>query len=591
MSEGLTWDLGLDADLKGGNEFLRVLTSIDTSLKKMDGSLGKTERDAEKLGHKAKHEFEGIGHAVDETKNSIKEMLEFTGGMILFEALEKGIDFAKELGAEILHAATANERLEKSFKLLMGEDVAEKNVKWVEKFSDKTEFTEDMLKGWVGQLTAAGVKEKDLDKYVAAIGDVAARNPDKIGAAQSALAAFTRAQLTGSLSARQLVGLNVPIESFKTLPGFEGLSDKALKKKLEEGKIKLTDVLRVVAGPDKILGDAMVAMGDTMGAKLTHLKERPEQFFEKFADTPAFERAKVKLDDALKALDPESPTGKRIFSNLETAATRLMSAFEGIDFEKDIKLGEQLLERLPGLIDAVTASLRLMAAAGQMAIGPLVTVGGIAAVTNKKDRAELRGMTTEAFTGQTRQQLDEGGFTNRLKAMGHAASTPFRMLSHLPGLESIFHGAGEDAGAGVERGLKASVGPVSDAGAALGKAAEDGFRTQTETHSPSRLFLDLAREGIGGGLVQGIEESADAVDSAVRGLFTMKVPKTNMGAAAAGGGGPSISISTQVDVHVGKDADAQAIGDAVGGKVSEINEAQLVSVFERLAISAGTAAP
>src|SRR5262249_14935398 len=152
---------------------------------------------------------------------------------------------------------------------------------------------------------------------MAAALDVAAKSPNKLEGMERAIQALTRANISGAVDMRQLRGLSIGVEQLKVLPKFANLSVKQLKKEMEQGKLTKEDLLAVIAGPDKILGDLGIRAGKTMEARLTHLKAIPDQIFQKLAKTAAFDHVGDVIDRILEKLDPDSPTGKRISEAIE----------------------------------------------------------------------------------------------------------------------------------------------------------------------------------------------------------------------------------------------------------------------------------
>jgi hypothetical protein len=277
----------------------------------------------------------------------------------------------------------------------------------------------------------------------------------------------------------------------------------------------------------------------------------------------------------------------RIFESLEATATKLVTALEGVEFEKDLKLAASVLERLPGLIDAVTVSLKAMGVAASVAIGPLAAIGGAAVVTNQKDRARIDDTITGMMAGQTRKEIEEGGFANRLRAAGRGALFPFKAIGI--GVRNMFSDTGSDVARGLSDGMAAGTADVRASGMSLGNAAKDGADTSLERHSPSRVFMEIGRD-TAAGFSLGIRDSADAVDASVRGLLTIKVPPARAGALGGGSGGvPQISLSTAVTVHATSTADPRAIGDAVAERVAKVSAQAVLTALEEVATSAGVA--
>jgi hypothetical protein len=316
---------------------LSYVFEIDAKTPGLDDLLSKLDKSNTKLhgaGDAAKHageSFKGIGGTIDSIKESFRHMAEFTGGLFLFEGIEKGIDLLKELGMEAIGAAAKSERLDLSFELTLGQEGAKDVLDWVDQIAGRTEFTDDALKGWGLQLANAGLKGEMLKDTLAAALDVAGkRGPQAMALAVDAL---ERATLSGKIEGRALRGLGIPVADLAHLDQFKGLNEKQINKKLETTSVSKEDLLSLIAGPDGLLGDKGVKAAGTLEAKLTHLKDLPDQFFQKLKNTDAFAALTSKADEFLTKLDPESPAGKKIFGALEEVFTTITDAIDGIDMD------------------------------------------------------------------------------------------------------------------------------------------------------------------------------------------------------------------------------------------------------------------
>ncbi len=235
-----------------------------------------------------------------------------------------------ELGGEILKASGDAEKMGLSLKLNVGVEGAKGVLEWIDEIASKTAYTDDQLKGWSNQLLKSGVAMKDLKSYIAAGLDLAAKGGDMGGVIE----ALTRAKISGKIGVRQLVAAGIPIKDFATLPEYAGLSEKALGKKVESGSITTDQIIQVAAGKNGVVGDLGIEAGGLLESKLKNLRTLPDQYFQKFADSPSFDKMKSRLDDMFKSLDPESERGKKIFDSMDRMFTKLIDGLTKVDFEK-----------------------------------------------------------------------------------------------------------------------------------------------------------------------------------------------------------------------------------------------------------------
>jgi hypothetical protein len=589
MSEGLKWLLELDGKTEGIDKMLSTIEDTIASLPKataatkdLNASIEKSSSAGEKAaaGHK-KHKA-----GIEETEGALKRLVNAGIGPFIekakqiaeFEFIRRGvdkiieapgelIDKVKELGEEAIKAAAGAERMDLSFKLTIGQEGAEKVLGWIDRIASKTEFTDDQLKGWANELLVAGVKAGEVDKFLAAGLDVAAKSPDKLAGMGNAIAALTRAQLTGRVEGRALRGLRIGVDELRTLPEFKGLSAKALHEKMEQGSISKNDLLRLIAGPDKQLGDLGLKAGDTLQAKLKNLETLPEQYFQRLAESPAFENLKAKLGDVFDALDPASPRGQKIFGSLERMFTTVVDEVAKIDF---VSVADTLEHRvLPAIEKLFGFAAKTADVLGTIVTGAGSALGSAHAVTS------MAGVTTKT-----------------------AEDTSFmkRVLSHLPGVGSLGKSIGyldkdtQKAGAaiaeGTADGMAGGMSMVSDAASSMGDAAVDALQSKLEIHSPSKVFFGLGEE-TGAGFAGGVRKSGSDVDDAMEAAFP--VPGLRPGASIGGGGGSSISVSLpsiQVNMHGGS-GDAREDGEAAGEGLGGVFRRELLRVMEQLQIEGG----
>ncbi len=352
----VTFEIRLDAKLEGASRLSSALKGaeeqihgVDAALKHVEGaahSAGaktaafghQSEEAHRKGGHAAKEhgsEWEGLGGAIEHAYGHLHQFLYFTGAIAAYEVVERLIDGVKDLGEEILHAAAAEERIGKSFEFNFGVEGGEEALKYAEKLGRamNTEFTDDQAKGYLNRLRQAGVGLKDLDGYMSAAMDVAARSTDPVEGMANAIEALSRATLRGSLDGRSLLRLNIGPDQLRELDEYKGKSDKYMKAIISDGSVTIDQLLRAIAGADGVLGDQAAKMAGTMSSQLRHLGALKEQYFQGLDKSEGYAKLKTKFADILTAFDPEGPEGERIFSSLERAFDSIAGVVGGIDFK------------------------------------------------------------------------------------------------------------------------------------------------------------------------------------------------------------------------------------------------------------------
>jgi hypothetical protein len=594
MSEGIEWMLELDGKTAGLDNLLKQLDmgidripKADAGLRALSGSMDRSSAAAGAAGaahgrhakgaEESKHALERLVHSgMDPFIERAKSIAEFTflqrSVESVLEAPGEMIEKVKELGAEMLKAAAHGERMDHAFKLLFGKHGADKEDEYIKRIHKTSQFSKDALEAADLSLARVGFKDPlSRHRALAAAEDMSSFSANKEEGFSSALETLERIQRTSDVSERALGGLGFGKKDFlKELSTRTGLGIETLKKQLESGKVKAETSLEALYSmihkkTGKALGAAGVEASSLLDSRLGRLQELPDLFSEKLKGTEGYSKVSAFTDRLFKSLDPDSAGGEKIFATLDKSFMQFVSVLDGIDLEKDLKIGIEIFEKLPRLIDLTTKALELFAVAAGAAVGPLVPVLGAMALTNKADRAEMKGMANQAILGKSTEDLDKMNFFERfgvgvkggVKALGGMLSAPFRS-------------AGEDAGAGLTVG-----GDFKKAGEVAGGNIIDGARGPKgiDAHSPSKKFQhlgEMAAEGFGIGF--------DVDDAFV-------VPSTDVRSAVPGTGGNVQVSMPAITVHVhgaGSEADARAQGEAAGEGFAEIARAELVRFFEGL---------
>lgn len=477
--------------------------------------------------------FVGIGSAVDAVHHKVHDFLSFTGALLAFEALKKIGSEVKHLAGEMIHAAESNEKIKLSLELLTSREEAEELLGWVAKIGDKTQFTQQQLEEWSIELLKAGVPLKNIDKFIAAGGDLAARSAHPLEAMSTAMQVLGRAQLKGFVSGKDLLGLGIGERQLRALPQFAGLTAKEIQKKLSEGTFKIADVFKIIAGPDKRLGTEMLRAGELLESKFIHLHERGELFFQNLLDTPGYAKFKEGIGDLITNLDPESPDGRRIFNSLARQFELLGGIASSIDLAGMIAFATEQLEKLE------LGFLTVLAAFGNEKAEKLIGQMGF--------RKRL-----DADTERGRQLNEQVDSTVKGNKLFDEFDEP---LVYGPGFQT-----GETYGEGVEQGTRKALG----------------------THSPSTVFQDIGAD-VAAGFALGL--GAPVGDNVARGAFALPVPQ----GGRAGVAGASISIDMGgITIQGGTaGADPRAHADAIMAELRQRLPAELATIWDQLVLEEG----
>jgi hypothetical protein len=144
---------------------------------------------------------------------------------------------------------------------------------------------------------------------------------------------------------------------------------------------------------------------------------------------------------------------------------------------------------------------------------------------------------------------------------------------HAPGEVEEARKTGADIGTGIADGIRGTHPDVKAAGHEAGKAALEGAREATDSHSPSRKMAELGR-GMTDGFALGIDDGIDKAQGALE--WAVRPPE--MAPANGNGGSRTVDVGgVHVTIHSGASAD----------EIATLLESQLVDVLERAALEAG----
>lgn len=450
---------------------------------------------------------------------------------------------AKKLADLAISHGSAEQRTQFAFRNRFGVDQAAELAGWIDRVAGKTEFTVGQFEDWTLQLANAGVAAGEIPKFLAAAGDVAARSNDKLGSMTGAIAALSRATATGKIEGRALLSLGLGVEQLRGLPAFAKLSDKEIRKKLGEGTIDIGDAFSVIAGPDKLLGDAAVGMGTTLQARLKNIGELPDLFLKTFANSPAIDKLSNLLGTIFDKLNPAGEQGQKIMGKLGTAFDRLGGAIAKVD------------------IDAISGGISRFVQFGLTAV-------------------DFAYRFTEVFAGAANVAMRFGnaiydGMADALSTVGDWANR-------------IYMGAldvGANLWRGIVDGVAGGVSAVAGAVERLGNVAVEKVKDVFGIHSPSVVFRGIGEMTVAG-FTAGVEGRQREIDDVVRGAFAVPAPQGGRVSAMPG----PIQVSTVVNVTVGVGAgmDPREQGEAVAAVAAPAITGELLAVFERIRMAHGT---
>jgi tape measure domain-containing protein len=610
--ESLEFLLDLDAKIDG---MMGGLDAIDKSIKALhtlDKTANKvvdTTKHVEKASHGAAgahgkhgHAVWQLGHQYEEAKKSAVAFAEAAGLVLAYEVIEKLVDKVKELGEEMVHVAAKAERTDTSFKLLLGEKGGEEMLEYLEELHKHTEFSKDALQGLAGSFLRVGFAGEGLKYAVAAAADLAALPGGNLDAAATSL---EQAKRTGRVEGRTLRGLGFGEEDFLSqLAKRTGKSAEVLKKEMEKGKVDadqslgaLYDLIRKRTGAP--LGDAAETMSKGMAAKLTHLKEVPEELFEELRKSPAWERLKGLIDNITVQLDPKSPMGLKFFEAMDKGLTRLVDAIDKIDMNKLVDDFSHLVERLPAVIDLLIGAAKALLYFGKVTVWvyehtvPGQILKNKLTPTYERDGAKLHETAARAL--DTVKPSDAGGHTRAHEAGGanlhdvtSRALDTVKPLDAATQMRNQLWPVGKHGAEGLAAGLTHAIPKVKKAVAELGAETSGGLEDELEVDSPSRVFKRIGMMS-GQGYLDGLDASMSRLpDSVPAGAFARPVAP-----GGAAGGGP-IQVTVHIETHVnGHDGGsgaggAEELGQQVAAHVESILPGALQSAFQRMQQESGS---
>ena len=548
---GIQWMMELDAKLEGARAMVKELTASEHAADGADRALKRMEG----------HTFGGMW----------KEILK---GEMAMKALEKGAELAwigikrvVDTGADMIRVAAGAERTSKVFENMLGKSEGKDTLDYLTKFAKLSEFTGASVKGAGVELLRAGLRGGDFRNALGAAVDVAAQAPDKIEGLNDAIASFRRIALMGKVDARTLMGLRLdPHEVVTQLSKDMGLSKKEIKKQLQEGTLDGTramqtifDVMEKKSG--KQLGGVGLAMADNMEARLDKLKAMPDEIFRSVKDTPGFAMLNDALGDILQAFGPDSASGKAVREALGDLVNFVGKELKEIDWKGVAQGFASVVERTKAWVDPLEKVVKLL---GSMA-GFALDVGGLFG-----KEAPAKPMTDERADAMKQLMAGVALHTGQVGLRSNGVYDPGSAEA-----KALVDGA--------TKALDASQDKMERAGAIPAKAASKGFSDESESHSPSRVFMRHG-ENLTEGLAIGLESGSGRVAQAAASV--MPTPDTSGLRGGAGGfNAGGVTIQFEVNVGGGSQSSASEIVDELNTRIPSM----LLAALEQAAVQAAVA--
>lgn len=577
--EGIQFIVDIQDRLEGALAASESLKKLYEDAEKADHGVTKLERDMDHAGRMSRnaagahdahaHSALNLGHAFDGAREKVMGFSEAIGLVLAFEGVEKLIDLVKELGSEILHAGASEQRSNLAFEFAFGAEKAEELLGYMDQFRKASEFNEDTVKDMMLQLSRAGFAAAELPRAMAAAGDIAARFTDKTAGLSSALMALSTLKTTGRIEGRQFKALglgeeNAEAKFFAVLSRRTGVGVEALKKQMQDGKVKLEDaqeaLYSIIAGERGVLGAGVVKAGQGMAAKLTHFREIPELIFESVEKSPAFARFATFIGEMTEKLGPEGPLGSKLATGLGHAFDAVATKLSQID-EKDIEGFVMALAKLPGVIaDLTNALVKLVPVASKAA-------GAVSVLMDDSDKSTLGN-----------------------PAIGNApligpAYTAWRLFKAAISDDDAAKNAAHAQVQGLESTMLADGPKIYRVGAGAAQQSIAGFKGPQgiDSHSPSKKFAHLGRMSAEG-FEEGLNDGVDAMDIAAPSR-RMLGSVADVAAPVAGGAG-SVSVSAPVTVNVsGTESTPEQIAEVIRVEVPSA----ILAALEQIGLQGGQA--
>lgn len=580
MADGspISQEIRLPTDTEGLASATAKLDAIIARVEKLEHATERQAKRSESQHRKTEQGFDGIGKSIDKARNRAHEFFEFIGAVAALEVLEKIADKFAEIGKEALHSAAMAQRLNFAVDAAAGgKEHGESVRQWMDANAKNSEFSDEQNKAAYLQLKRYGIGDQKAGLFMKGAEDLAAvAGPqEREGVYQEALSAFARVHARGKIDTRSAMRLGIGVEDFATLPQFKGQNRKQISKALlsDKAHVSENDLLNLIMHRtgEQAIGQRAVEASQLLLTRWTKLTQLPERFYEKLGETAAAQKLADAIGGILEKLDPESPTGKKIFAALESTFDSIAETVSEIDFEA---VGQVITEDVLPAIKMMTSLLGPTIEAVERIIRGFKLIGTFAVGQDFADRIarvrEAEDHLREA-TRKANRDEDHPAWLDKGKDVGGGAKA-----WHGP-----FHMVGEGAGEGYAAGVDAATPDAERSTRRLGKKSHEALKSETETHSPSRKAEEVGGH-FGEGFAIGIERSAGRIEDAMD--STMRIP-----AGAYGGGSSVAGLGAGVQLTIAEGAvqiiiagadDPAATGAAVRDELAKSIRPMLVDILE-----------
>lgn len=586
---GVKWDIDVEAKAGSAGAAAEKVGNLGRVLKKTESAAQANAREIKRLNFElARMHAPGaeeiaklnkeLGHLKSDHHSIFAEVF---SAEIAKDALEKVLEKVIDIGREAIKSASAEQRMMRVFESHAGsKELGEQNELWNDILSKKTEFSEAQTEGSFIDLKTVGASDQEAKLAIKAAADIAAVSKNKDEAFGATIEAFSRLQRTGVISNRTLAPLGIGVKDFKTLDSMKGLSNKAIKKKMEEGKVDRNDLFKLIMSRahETKIGQRAADNADLLGTKLSKLSELPDKFFKKLADTKAIKTLTTAIDGVLEKLDPDSPTGKRISGFLEGAFTAAANAISRIDFDSMADtLRDDVLPAIKAMADAIAPAVE--------AIG--TTIKGLHLIADSAHSvASMAGLTKRSDSDSKFMQKVIGPAPTADSALG-------KFVYGLPFVGKRFKAiddaaaakaAGAATASGYAEGLMSKAPEIESAATqAMVETPKRSTESGLKIHSPSVVFADYGAMAAAG-FISGIDSGIGEVDRSISRMFDVR--SSGQARPAAGGRSGGLVIEQLViNVDGGKDGAEQGrrAADAFDARV----RALWIGMLEQAKVEAG----
>lgn len=408
--EGIEFLLELNAKLDGATKMVRELNRVEAALGHGDKAFKRMEEHGGGALHKLGDWFRELGGEATHTFTSM------FAAQAVWDTMKEGVHEIKAMAVEMLEVAGHAERTRMAFENMLGVEPGHEMLEYLERVSKSTEFGVESVKQYGQELLEAGFDAGNLDRALASVADVASRSPDKMAGAGGAVAALSRAMLSGTIDARSLRRIKLaPGAFYKQMAGDLGISTKEVQKQLAAGKISKENLINSIFKALAIkgggtLGAAGAKMSEGFEARWLKFREIGEEIFKGLADSPGLVKLGEVMQGITEIFDPKSPGGRSIIRGISETMTKVAEALGAVDWSS---VGE-------GIIGSAKQAFAVIEAAAKVGGSMVSALDSVWNASQEASRAVVKlASGKDIGTTRTRDRaegLAEGGPTAEQKA-------------------------------------------------------------------------------------------------------------------------------------------------------------------------------